>query len=479
MKIRPKVFLIVVVVFGLLLFGTSRIFTKIETSNFDNLERQQANQNISRVQSALNGELDDLSVKLTDWSQWDDTYNFAENGNVNYIESNLPKETFSQLHLNFILIENAAGDVVFKQYIENNAEIPFPQDLQTLLADPKIASARQGTSLTNITGLVNTQEGPMVLAVQSITTSDGSAPARGLIVFGYEANSDFVATLSKTAVLKLDSQLFSSAPNQSPFAIAQKKLSSNNPTYIDEAPSANEISGFLLVPDIFGHPTLIIRADMPRDIHQVGLADAKKLNILLAGIGIFEMVVILILFEIFVLRKIYKLVQGVKQVSARNNKTERLEVRGSDEFASLDREINDMLDTLSTSRAEKQESESRFLNVADSAPVMIWASDETNRIIYVNKALTDFLGKSEDQLFGDGWIQVVHPEDKDLILEQYHSAAQKHETLTQKYRVTNAKGETEQIFVKAVARMTSQGVFKGYIGTAIETAQVEKVSSME
>ena len=49
MKIRTKVFLIVVVVFGMLFFGISTIFTNIETANFEKLERQSVKDNMSRV----------------------------------------------------------------------------------------------------------------------------------------------------------------------------------------------------------------------------------------------------------------------------------------------------------------------------------------------------------------------------------------------------------------------------------------------
>lgn len=468
MKIRVKVFLIVAVVFGLLFYGTSKIITKIETANFEKLEKQAVFENISRVQLALEGKFDDLSVKLSDWSRWDDTYAFAQDKNAEYISSNLPNETLTQLRLNFIVIKNEAGETVFQKYISHGEPSPFPKDIEKIFDDPTIAQATKGDKLKKMAGIVNTTEGPFVLGVQSITTSDGTAPPRGLIAFGYAVDGDFVSAMSKATVLKLDYKNFADGENQNLFAEAKRKLSPESRTYIEETPKRDIISGFVLVSDIFSKPAGIFEAQVPRDIYKLGQENMRRLNLYLVGIGVFEIVLILSLFEIFVLRKISKLAEGVQKVTSKENKAQRLEVEGSDEFSELDEEINSMLDAIEQSKAEKKESESRFLNVANSAPVMIWVADETGRIIYVNSALTTFLGKSENELFGDKWTQIIHAEDKEKVLEQYNAASAKHEPLTIKYRVKRANGEFSMIEVNAVTRMTAQGVFKGYIGTAIE-----------
>ncbi len=61
--------------------------------------------------------------------------------------------------------------------------------------------------------------------------------------------------------------------------------------------------------------------------------------------------------------------------------------------------------------AALRESEERFRNMADTAPVMIWISDLNKRCAFFNQPWLDFTGRSIEQELGDGWISGMHPED--------------------------------------------------------------------
>jgi PAS domain S-box-containing protein len=475
MKIRAKVFLTVFVVFGVLFFGVSKIITRIENDNFRKLENNDASENIKRVQVAVENKSDDLAVKLTDWSQWDDTYAFVQDKNQGYIDSNLGANTLVQLRLNFIMIKNSAGDVIYEKYIKTDgSEMPFPQGLETLFSDKRMTVMGQGDPKKKMTGLMDTPEGHFVLAVQPVTSSDASAPPRGFIAFGYIIDNNFIGSLSKATVLKLDYASFSDVSKNESFSTAGRSLSLNSPTYIDVNPAPEVINGFVIMSDIFGNPCIIFRAQIPRDINKIGVANTKRLNILLVGIEIFEIAVVLILFEIFVLRKIGKLVEGVQLVGSKDSNEERLEVQGKDEFSKLSSEINKMLDAIRSIKGEKKESEMRFIKIADSAPMMLWVSDSSNKMVYVNGKLMEFLGKLEQELMGDAWTSVIHSDDKERVLDVFQAASEKKEPFSLKYRVMDSKGNYRKILVQAVARRTPQKVFKGYIGTAVDITDFEE-----
>jgi PAS domain-containing protein len=65
-----------------------------------------------------------------------------------------------------------------------------------------------------------------------------------------------------------------------------------------------------------------------------------------------------------------------------------------------------------------RESEQRFRNMADTAPVMIWVSGVDKRCTYFNQH-GSFTGRTIDEELGDGWIENVHPEDYQSCLETY------------------------------------------------------------
>src|SRR5215471_18937881 len=52
-----------------------------------------------------------------------------------------------------------------------------------------------------------------------------------------------------------------------------------------------------------------------------------------------------------------------------------------------------------------EESEARFRNMADTAPVMIWVVDETQFCSYINKHYLDFTGRTLEQELGFGWAE--------------------------------------------------------------------------
>lgn len=62
-----------------------------------------------------------------------------------------------------------------------------------------------------------------------------------------------------------------------------------------------------------------------------------------------------------------------------------------------------------------KESEERFRMLADSAPVMIWMSDEQGRCLYLNAALRGFWGATEDALLEFDWRRMMHPDDEPQI----------------------------------------------------------------
>lgn len=75
--------------------------------------------------------------------------------------------------------------------------------------------------------------------------------------------------------------------------------------------------------------------------------------------------------------------------------------------------VIEVRDVSEKERAEAlaRESESRFREMADVSPVMIWVTDEQGRIEFVNRAYREFFGVTDEQLKVHGWLPLVHPDD--------------------------------------------------------------------
>ena len=61
------------------------------------------------------------------------------------------------------------------------------------------------------------------------------------------------------------------------------------------------------------------------------------------------------------------------------------------------------------------ESESRFYEIADAAPVMIWISNADAACTWFNKVVLVFTGGRMEEGLGMGFLQYIHPEDQDVV----------------------------------------------------------------
>src|SRR6185369_132547 len=67
-------------------------------------------------------------------------------------------------------------------------------------------------------------------------------------------------------------------------------------------------------------------------------------------------------------------------------------------------------------------SEEQFRVLADTAPVMIWASGPDKLCTFFNKRWLNFTGRTMEQELGNGWKEGVHPDDYDQCFELYEAS---------------------------------------------------------
>src|SRR5437868_15225957 len=86
------------------------------------------------------------------------------------------------------------------------------------------------------------------------------------------------------------------------------------------------------------------------------------------------------------------------------------------------------------SRAALAESEERFRMMADTAPVMIWVADTDRCFSFFNKPWLEFTGRTTEQEAGSGWIEGIHPEDRENYLRVYAEAFDRRESFNLEHR---------------------------------------------
>jgi PAS domain S-box-containing protein len=115
-----------------------------------------------------------------------------------------------------------------------------------------------------------------------------------------------------------------------------------------------------------------------------------------------------------------------------------------------------------------RESEERFRNMADTAPVLVWVSGTDKLCTYFNSGWLKFTGRTMEQNIGMGWTDSVHLDDLQYCLDTYSNAFEEKQDFEMEYRLRRYDGEYRWVLDHGVPRFLSSGVFAGYIGSCID-----------
>jgi PAS domain S-box-containing protein len=113
-------------------------------------------------------------------------------------------------------------------------------------------------------------------------------------------------------------------------------------------------------------------------------------------------------------------------------------------------------------------SEQRLRLITDASPVMVWMSGTDKLCNYFNKGWLDFVGRTLEQEWGNGWAENVHPDDFERCLQIYVSSFDARVPFQMEYRLRHHSGEYRWILDSAVPRYAADGTFEGYVGGCLD-----------
>jgi two-component system sensor kinase FixL len=124
-----------------------------------------------------------------------------------------------------------------------------------------------------------------------------------------------------------------------------------------------------------------------------------------------------------------------------------------------------------------QESERRFLLLANSAPVLIWAAGPDKLCTFFNQPWLELTGRAIQQELGEGWAEGVHPDDLAGCLKTYSEAFDLRHPFTMEYRLRRHDGEYRWLSDHGVPRYDEQGSFVGFIGSCVDITERKEAES--
>jgi PAS domain S-box-containing protein len=405
MNLRTKTFFIILAVGIIVSLAMSLFLGDLIRKNTLRDEAQITKDKIEQFNAQINAQQQELTSLTKDWAEWDDSYRYLLDRNPKFIQSNFVSGTYFNNNLDFAAIYDIKGGLVYSQYF---AKVPgdtpdviylepaeTPQELLAYLGNSSPFIFRNDAT-TGIQGIITLPYAPMFMVSNPILNSDGSGPSRGTLIFGRCLDQILIQGLPGIGNLK--PQVFKVNDPALP-ADLHAEFSKEN-TIVVRAINDQIISGYLLISDINGQPSLIIKIETSRGLYSQANNDVTYYSLSLIVFVLLFIVAILWILERMVISRVTLLSNRVNIIGRKGDLTARVISSGKDEISRLAGNINGMLENLEQSRKQQKESETFNLTLLNDSPTAIEVLNPDGSIRYVNPALEILTGYTQAQIIG-------------------------------------------------------------------------------
>ncbi|WP_408035104.1 PAS domain S-box protein [Tolypothrix bouteillei] len=119
------------------------------------------------------------------------------------------------------------------------------------------------------------------------------------------------------------------------------------------------------------------------------------------------------------------------------------------------------------SQAALQQSEERYRSLVEATASIVWVADGSGSIVSA-PAWGTLTGQTQQQYMGWGWLDVVHPDDRQLTVQTWTEALQNKVSCEVEYRLLHYDGEYRYVYVRGVPILDVAGNVREWIGTVTD-----------
>ncbi|MEB3180300.1 MAG: PAS domain S-box protein [Nostocaceae cyanobacterium] len=127
--------------------------------------------------------------------------------------------------------------------------------------------------------------------------------------------------------------------------------------------------------------------------------------------------------------------------------------------------------------AALETSKRRYAILAELSPVGIFYTDTQGNCLYVNQRWCAIAGLTVKEALGKGWVNGIHPDDREQVFEDWYQAAQNNLPFYSTYRFQNSQGITTWVVGQGLPERNTSGEITGYIGTVTDISEHKQLES--
>lgn len=145
----------------------------------------------------------------------------------------------------------------------------------------------------------------------------------------------------------------------------------------------------------------------------------------------------------------------------------------------IDGVVITFIDITDLRQAEEKlrKSEEQFRALVETSAQMVWTADKEGKVVEDSPSWREFTGQSYEAWKGFGWLESVHPEDREFAETNWRQAVEAERPLENMFRIQYQQKEWRWISVRAVPLRNPDNTLRGYIGMNMDiTEQKEAVA---
>jgi signal transduction histidine kinase len=322
-------------------------------NGFEKLENADVKTQLTRATNALNSKIADLtSFLVVGYADWDDTYQFIQDNNTNYIASNLGDQNMKTADLNIVIYINLTGQVRYSEAYnvsKENGSQAIRDLSNTILNNSQLW--KFSSLSASIGGILCTSKSMFMISLAPIETTNSTGPIMGALVMGRELSTERIESLGSETNLQISLVNYAESNLPSNIAAVKSNLQYSGSIYIEPV-NSSVINGYATLPDVLGNPGVILQVSVQRNIFTQGVSTVDTFLVLIASCLVCFGVAAFVLLERGMISRVGKITTTVSKITSADDVNQRGVLKdekfskSNDELSTLSKSINRMLDRI-------------------------------------------------------------------------------------------------------------------------------------
>ncbi len=117
---------------------------------------------------------------------------------------------------------------------------------------------------------------------------------------------------------------------------------------------------------------------------------------------------------------------------------------------------------------------SRFENLLDLSPQIVWFAGPDGLTTYLNPYWYEYTGASESKSLGTGWTSMIHPDDRDQVVDGWQQAVKEGKDYEVELRLREKDGDYCWFLMRSRSAHDESGKANGWLGIAVDIEERKK-----